>query len=218
MNTHTATKASLAALLTATALALTACGSDSSSGDDKKIDGAKKATKSASPTASPSDDGLKRPKITLPSDVHNVFEDRKTGDPKKDAVLADNERRIKSIDEVVTSGDNKRPAFKFYSNGSALTSGLEYVQGFINDGKSFVGTTRYYMRKATFIKENTAAVSYCMDATKTYPKDRKTNKIEHLPGSSSDYVFFNTRLEKNKVGVWQTTLVISTQGAKQCMP
>ncbi|MET8011459.1 hypothetical protein ABZU86_10380 [Streptomyces sp. NPDC005271] len=218
MNTHTPTKAGLAALLTATALALTACGSDSSSGDDKKIDGAKKATKSASPTASPSDDGLKRPKITLPSDVHNVFEDRKTGDPKKDAVLADNERRINSVDEAITSGDRNRPGLKFYSKEGALLSASEYVQTFIDNGTTFTGATRYYDRKVTFLKDGAAAVTYCSDETKSYNKNRKTQEVRKLPGSPDDYTFYNTRLEKNKSGVWQTSNVISQEGAKQCQP
>ncbi|MET7936476.1 hypothetical protein [Streptomyces sp. NPDC005322] len=218
LNTHTRTKAGLAALLTATALALTACGSDSTSGDDKEIDGAKKATKSATPSASPSDDGIKRPKITLPSDVHNVFEGRETGDPKKDAVLADNERAINSIDEAITSDSPKHPGVKFYSKGDALASAAEYIKSFYDAGVTFTGTTRYYNRKVTFLKDSAAAVTYCSDETKAYSKDRKTKKVKKGAPSAKDYVFYNERMEKNESGVWQSARVISEEAAKQCQP
>ncbi|MEV5435247.1 hypothetical protein AB0K80_04330 [Streptomyces sp. NPDC052682] len=62
-------------------------------------------------------------------------------------MLADNERRINSIDEAITVDAPKHPALTFYSKDDALTSA-------------------------------TAAVTYCMDATQTYPKDRGGGRQE----------------------------------------
>lgn len=211
-----------AATLTAAAvLSLSACGGgDGDSESNDKIAGAESGDKkreSPSPTAS--DDGIDRPEIKLPKDVKNVFEGGKTGDAKKDAVLADNERRITSMTEAATVDAKEHPALKFYSSGDALLSAADYAQGFHKKGKTFVGTTRYYDREVTFLKDGAAAVTYCKDTSKTYPKDRKTGKVDRsIPESDQDYSFYNTRLEKNEGGVWQTTTVLTTTAAKRCMP
>ncbi|TLS41955.1 hypothetical protein FE633_33270 [Streptomyces montanus] len=206
-------------LATATTLLLTACGGGGpKESSDDEIAGADTSSKSASPSPSASEDEIERPEITLPKDVDNVFEGDSTGDAKKDAVLADNERRINSIDEAITVDADEHPALKFYSKGDALMSAASYIKSFYDDGRSFTGKTRYYDREATFLKDGAAAVTYCMDATGTYPKDRKTKKVDKsVKASPSDYVFYNTRLEKNAKGVWQTTSVASTEAAKRCM-
>ncbi|MFI7316110.1 hypothetical protein [Streptomyces venezuelae] len=212
---------SAAAMAAAAALSLSACGGGGDdSKDSDKIAGADNgASVSASPSPKGSDDGIDRPEIKLPKDVKDVFEGSRTGDPKKDAVLADNARRISSVTEAVTADAGSHPALKFYSSGDALLSAANHVQGFQKKNKSFVGTTRYYDRQVTFLKDGAAAVTYCMDATKTYPKDRKTGKVDKsVPSSAQDYSFYNTRLEKNADGVWQTTAVLTTTAAKRCMP
>ncbi|GAA1921569.1 lipoprotein [Streptomyces durmitorensis] len=210
-----------AATLTAAAvLSLAACGGgDGDSKENDKIAGAESGEKRESPSPTASDDGIERPEIKLPKDVKDVFEGGKTGDAKKDAVLADNARRISSLTEAVTVDAKEHPALKFYSSGDALLSAADYAQGYYKKGKSFVGTTRYYDREVTFLKGGAAAVTYCMDATKTYPKDRKTGTVDRsIPASDQDYSFYNTRLEENEDGVWQTTTVLATAAAKRCMP
>ncbi|MFE0102798.1 hypothetical protein [Streptomyces sp. NPDC059009] len=211
-----------AATLTAAAvLSLSACGSggDSKDKDSDKIAGADSGkSKSASPSASASGDGVDRPAIKLPKDVKNVYEGGKTGDPKKDAILADNERWVDSLIEAVTVKAKDHPALKFYASGDALLSSAQYIQGFQEKNKSFVGTIRYYDREVTLLKPGVAAVTYCKDGTKTYPKDLKTGKVDRsIKGSAADYAYFNTRVTKNDKGVWQTTSVTSTGSAKQCM-
>lgn len=207
-----------AALAVTAALLLSSCGdSDASSDKPDKIAGAGHATASPSVSASPSGDGIARPKVVLPKGVSNVFEGGKTGDPKQDVILADNARNLDAIDAAITTDmKTAAPALEFYNKGDALAAALTYVKRFYDDGKSYVGTTRYYNRKVTPLKGNTVAITYCADATKTYPKDRKTGKVTHLPGSADDYTFFNERLEKNDKGVWQSASVISGPGAKKC--
>ncbi|MEK8171309.1 hypothetical protein NKH77_23285 [Streptomyces sp. M19] len=176
LKTHTRTRIGAATLLLATALTLTACGGDSDSDGKDKIDGADATTASASPSATPSDDGIDRPEITLPKDVHNVFEGGKTGDPQKDAVLADNERRLNSIDEIITSGDLKRPGLKFYSKGTALGSATTYVQGFLDENRSFTGTTRYYDRKVALLKEGQASPPTAWTPRRRTPRTRRPER------------------------------------------
>ena len=219
--TTTATATAAAALTTAVALLLTGCGGGSDSDDSGKdeIAGADTgASASASPSPSASEDGVDRPEIKLPKDIENVFEGGSTGDAKKDAVLADNERRVNSIDEAIVVDAEKHPALEFYSKDDALLSAATYIKSFYDNDRSFTGKTRYYEREVTFAKDGSATVTYCMDSTDTYPKDRKTGKVDRsVKASPNDYVFYNTRLEKNTEGVWQTTSVSSTEAAKRCM-
>ncbi|MEV0256262.1 hypothetical protein AB0H82_18610 [Streptomyces sp. NPDC050732] len=211
-----------AAFTAAAALSLSACGGgdgDGGSKDSEKIAGADSGTqRDKSPSPKASEDGINRPEIKLPKDVKNVFEGGKTGDPKKDAILADNERWLDALIEatVVDSGDH--PALKFYGSGEALLSAADYIQGFRKKNMSFVGTIRYYDREVTFLKEGVAAVTYCKDGTKTYPKDLKTGKVDRsIEGSASDYAFVNTRVQKNDKGVWQTDSITSITGSKKCV-
>lgn len=219
MRTRTTTAAATA-LTAAVALLLTGCGGSDASDtkDSDKIAEADSGPGSSKPSASPSSDDIERPEIKLPSDVRNVFEGGTTGEPAKDAVLADNERRINSMDEAITVHAKKYPALKFYSKGDALASAATYIMSFREENRSFTGKTRYYDREVTFHKDDAASVTYCMDATQTYPKDGTTGKVDRsVKASPSDYVFYSTRLEKNAKGVWQTATVSSTEAAKRCM-
>lgn len=222
MNTHTRFGAGVA-LLVAASLTLTACGGDSDSGSDDKdeIKGAETSSKApptakASPSPTPIDDGIDRPKITLPGDVKNVFEDSQTGDPKKDAVLADNAHGINAIDEAITSGDTKRPGLKFYLKDAGLLSALEYIQTYYDAGVTFTGTTRYYNRKVTFLKDGSALVNYCSDESKSNSVNKKTGEVKKNNPGPRNYGYYTERLEKNELGVWQSTKTISTDGGEKC--
>ncbi|GHI92022.1 hypothetical protein [Streptomyces olivaceus] len=207
-----------AALTTAVALLLSGCGgSDSDDSGKDQIAGADTGASTSAPST-PSKDTVERPEIKLPKDIENVFEGSPTGDAEKDAVLADNERRVNSIDEAIVVDAEKHPALEFYSKGDALASAATYIKSFYDNDRSFTGKTRYYDREVTLAKDGSATVTYCVDGTDTYPKDRKTGKADRsVKASPSDYVFYNSRLEKSAEGVWQTTRVSSTEAANRCM-
>lgn len=220
MRTRPTTATAAAALTAAVTLLLSGCGgSDSEDSGKDKIAGADTgASASASPSPSASADGIDRPEIKLPSDVKNVFEGDSTGDPVKDAVLADNERMINSIDEAITVDAEEHPALKFYSKDNALIAAASYVQSFYEAGTSWTGSTRYYDREVTLSGENAATVTYCGDETKSYSKDRETKEVKKTPGDADDYVSYSARVQKNADGVWQTTNVVSERGSEKCQP
>jgi hypothetical protein len=220
MRTRTTTATAAAALTAAVTLLLSGCGgSDSEDSGKDKIAGADTgASASASPSPSASEDGIDRPEIKLPSDVKNVFEGDATGDPVKDAVLADNERMINSIDEAITVDAEEHPALKFYSKDNALIAAASYVQSFYEAGTTWTGSTRYYDREVTLSGENAATVTYCGDETKSYSKDRETKEVKKTPGDADDYVSYSARVQKNADGVWQTTNVVSERGSEKCQP
>ncbi|MFG2722946.1 hypothetical protein ACGFW5_32295 [Streptomyces sp. NPDC048416] len=220
MRNHRTTTAA-AALAAAGALLLTGCGGGSKGGDSKKIAGADSTSSaSATPSASASApaDAADRPKIVMPADVKHVYEGGKTGDPVKDAVLADNAQNLEAIDTAITGDQaSTESALKYYNKDKALIAAADYIKSYYVENRSFAGTTRYYHRNVTVSGES-AALSYCADATQTYPKDRKTGKVDRsVPGSASDYTFFTEQLQKNDKGVWQSVNVTSGPGGTKCM-
>jgi hypothetical protein len=207
------------ALAATAALSLTACGSeDGSAGADDKIAAA--GTESATP-ASPSvsaSGATGRPEIELPSDLDLIFEDTKTGDPLKDAVLADNAERMRAVDAAITGTDPKGEAVAFYNKGKALEAALSWIGEFEKAGATLTGVARYYDRKVTLNGKTSATLSFCADESKGFSKDKKTGKIAKTPVTKNSYVLYNTSLTKNSAGIWQTSQIISTRGAAQCQP
>ncbi|MFF8946509.1 hypothetical protein ACF1A5_30415 [Streptomyces sp. NPDC014864] len=207
----------IAVATTTAALLLTGCGGgDSGSKGNDKIAGAgTEKSASASPTASAA---AGRPKISFPSDASNVFEDQKTGDAAKDAVLADNALGVNSIDEAIFEGKTNTKALGFYNTGRALSSAITYVQGYLDKSDTWAGTTRFFDHRVTLSGRNGAYVTYCSDESKSFLKDRKTGKAQHTPTTADSYVLYHAKLAKNADGVWQTTDVVSNRGDKACQP
>jgi hypothetical protein len=205
------------ALAATAALLLTACGGggDSSKGNDKIAGADTGSPTSASPSASASSTAG-RPQIKLPSDVSDTYENWKTGDATEDAVLADTARRIDATNDAILRGDASTRGLSFYYRDKALSDAVAWVQAYVKANLSFTGTTRYYAPKVTLSGSSKASVVYCSDESKGFNKNRKTNKVDKTPSNESPYVLYNTRLEKNKQGVWQTSNLISKRGDKTC--
>jgi len=204
---------------TSAVLMMSACGSGDSNDSDKIQSGETNST-STSPSASASPTVTApagRPTITFPTYAKNVFEDQHTGDPVKDAVLADNEQWVDSVDDAIFRGATNTEALGFYSTGKGLELAITYAQGYIAKGDKWAGTTRFFDRTATILDGNTASVIYCSDESESYITNPK-KATEHTPTSADSYVLYNTHLKKNAQGVWQTDNVLSDRGSKQCQP
>ncbi|MFE0511106.1 hypothetical protein [Streptomyces sp. NPDC058964] len=152
----------------------------------------------------------------MPSDVKDVYQNWKTGDAAKDAVLADTAGRIDATNDAILRGDTNAPGLSFYYRDKALNDAVAWVQAYLKANLSFTGTTRYYAPKVTLSGDATASVVYCSDESKGFNKNRKTNKVDRTPSKESPYVLYNTRLEKNGQDVWQTTNLISKRGDAAC--
>lgn len=208
------------ALTASAALLLTACGSgDDESKDNDKIAGAGQESdkESASPSASPSGDA-DRPKIKLPDDLTMTFEEARTGDAVKKAVLADNAERMRAVNAAITGTDPKGEAVGHYNTGKALEASATWIETFKKADLSITGEVRYYDRQVTLKDKKTATLSFCADEGKGYTKDKKSGKTNKTPVTKKSYVSYNTQLIKNDDGTWQTSQIISTRGAAQCQP
>ncbi|MEU9209448.1 hypothetical protein AB0D27_16235 [Streptomyces sp. NPDC048415] len=201
----------------AAALLLTACGgSDGGSKGNDKIAGAETGSATpASPSASATG-AADRPKVKLPSDVKDNYEGWQTGDTAKDEVLTDTASRIDATNDAILRGDTGAPGLAFYYRDKALSGAVQWVQAYVDAKLSFTGTTRYYSPQVTLSGAKSASVVYCADESKGFNKNRKTNKVDKTPSDESPYVLYNTRVEKNDQGVWQTTNLISKRGDKTC--
>ncbi|MGW3494262.1 hypothetical protein [Streptomyces sp. NPDC001020] len=206
------------ALAATTTLLLSACGSsDGSSKDADKISGVDAGGNKSSPPPSASASGpTDRPEIKFPDGVENRFENWKTGDPTKDAVLSDVTQTVNAVDDAILKGDTNSATVAYYRQGKALVSAQKWIQAWLDAGLSWTGTTRYFAPNIKFADKETAAVVYCADESKAYNKDRKTGKVDKSPSGESPFVTYSTQLKKNSNGVWQTTDVMSKRGDKTC--
>ena len=206
----------LTTLAVTTALTLTACGSEEPDTAAKGRDKAK-GTKASASASSPST-SAGRPKIELPADLKLTFEGGETGDPVEDAILADNAERMRAVDAAITGTDLEGKALAFYNTGKALKAAQDWVAQFEEAGATITGEARYDEREVTLKGEDSATLTFCADESKGFSKDRKTNEIHKTPVTKNSYVLYNTRLDKNADGVWQTSQIISARGAAQCQP
>ncbi|MEV6765352.1 hypothetical protein AB0N16_32885 [Streptomyces sp. NPDC051105] len=190
-------------------------GSGGSTVDDDAAGGGAGSSASASPSASAAAD---RPQVTLPSDVTDEYAGWKTGDAAKDAVLADVAARIDSTNDAILRGDTSAPGLSFYYRDKALSGAIAWIQAYLDADLSFSGTTRYFAPKVTLASgKTTATVLYCSDESKGFNKNRKTGKVDRTPSDQNPYVLYDTRVEKNDSGVWQTTALTSHRGDTACV-
>ncbi|MEO3753514.1 hypothetical protein [Streptomyces sp. B6B3] len=196
-------------------LLLTSCSGGSDSDDNADdIDGVQTGeeqtdTPSESASPSPTDDGIDRPEIELPDDMNNVFEDTETGDPTRDAIIADAIGRIEVMDMAFAAGDPGLEAMEFYSTSEALVSARQFVRGSSEDGVSWAGTVVYY----DFTVENEGyqadrpVVGYCQDITELRDKNLETGEL--LPESGgANFLYTQVVMRENELGVWQAERVL----------
>ncbi|MFH8239312.1 hypothetical protein [Streptomyces sp. NPDC018321] len=206
-----------AALTAVAALSLSACGGgeENSEGNDKiaGADTGGDSSASATPSTPTASD---RPKIELPPDLTYTFDWPKTGDEKKDAVLADSEQFIKAVDMAIAEQDPLSKAYRFYSEGEAAAGSRAFIQEFVDYKDRITGAKRYYDANVKVNSDGTAGLVYCEDQNKAYNKSVKTGKTDVTPASKENYVLYSSRLRVNEQGVWITETLTSQRGSAAC--
>ncbi|MFD5803516.1 hypothetical protein [Streptomyces sp. NPDC127020] len=207
-----------AAFATAAALTLSACGGgDDASGGNDKIAGAD-TDKSPTPASPSATDSAERPKVTLPSDVKDVFSPEETGKSVEDAILRDNAEFVRALDAAIVAQDPRLPALEFYTEGEGAVAAEKWVQGFKDAGWTVTGTTRYFDRAVKVKSGTSAAIGYCADESKAYSKVIKTGELTGTKVSKDSYVAYSVEVAKNKQGVWELVKITSARGATGCQP
>ncbi|MGW8743242.1 hypothetical protein [Streptomyces sp. NPDC055794] len=207
-----------AAFAATAALTLSACGGgDDASGGNDKIAGAD-TDKSPTPASPSATDSAERPKVTLPSDVKDVFSPEETGKSVEDAILRDNAEFVRALDAAIVAQDPRLPALEFYTEGEGAVAAEKWVQGFKDAGWTVTGTTRYFDRAVKVKSGTSAAIGYCADESKAYSKVIKTGELTGTKVSKDSYVAYSVEVAKNKQGVWELVKITSARGATGCQP
>ncbi|MGK5691635.1 hypothetical protein ACSNOJ_01770 [Streptomyces sp. URMC 128] len=189
------TTTAAAALTTAAVLLLTACGGgDDTSPED--IKGAETGAKSPSASAS-APEGGEGPDISVPKDLHLVFDFDKPSDAKHAAALTDAQNYIRALDHGIAEQDPNDPAYQFYSitGGQAAQYAKSQIEGWTKRGLTVTGTDKYYDEDVTTLNDGQGIlVSFCRNQAKFFSKEIKTEKILYTKESLSSYQKFRLRM------------------------
>lgn len=158
----------------------------------------------------------------FPADYTLTVDPDTTGDPVKDAILADNADFMKAYNEALASGDANDPLLLAYG----VPAGISYwQQGIIQQhskGLTITGTERIYNRSVDKVDTTknpaTATVYVCDDQSKAFDKEIATGKVHVTPVTDNSFVLYYFGVEKSATGVWQVVHIVThqnDQAAKQ---
>jgi hypothetical protein len=201
------------AFAAAAALLLTACGNSGASSGT--IKGAQMGT---SPSASPS--ASAGPAATahfdIPSDIKTIIDADSTGDKNKDAVLQAQANAQLAFLQAAAHMDPQSPALNLYYAGSAKSFYVQAITQAKSQGRSIIGTYRYYNRQVKSYSDGASVVTYCEDQTKAFAKDARTGVVHRTTPGPSDYRLYTVVLLKDAFGQWQVNTFNAQVGAGQC--
>ncbi|OWA12951.1 hypothetical protein B9W68_12335 [Streptomyces sp. CS227] len=214
------TSPALTALATATALLLTACGGESSEGDEK-IPGAGESSAEASASPSEKGDAIVRPEMKFPNDFKMTWDVATPTDPDEAAAVNDARNYMEATFHAVTEQDPEDSAYKFYvvPLSQAQQYAKETAEGIVKRGWTVTGELRHsnvQVRKGDSKKLIT--VSFCQNESEAFSKEVKTGKVLKDQGSEKPYYAYSVLMEKSASieGLWQAKAASATKGAAQC--
>ncbi|OUC98588.1 hypothetical protein [Streptomyces swartbergensis] len=204
-----------AALTVSTALLLTACGSGGDDSASDKIEGAAAGDgkTSASPSASASQGGVKRPEITLSKDFQADFESWTNSDPKLQAILNDGREELRSKYAAVIEADPESDAVAFYNSAATQATARKWIKQFTDDHDSIIGRVRVFDPQVHISDTGSGVLFYCVDERQASTKNRKTKKIVNTPDEPESLIQYRLRLDRSSQGVWKTTSLTTVPGA-----
>ncbi|MGY4926326.1 hypothetical protein [Streptomyces sp. 900105755] len=204
------------ALATIAALLLTACGDDSSKGNNAKVAGTG-TEESVSPSPSASADKY-APTFAFPSDITVTVDRQSTGDATKDAILRDVAYSTQANIEAFGKGDGKTANMSRYFGGAAFTYWSQRVATLKKQGLTLTGHYRYYNFEVTDVANGkTAAARYCEDQNKAYGKKIKSNKALLTKPSDKGFVLYTLQAARDSAGDWQVTQQNWKEGDAACV-
>ncbi|MFI6023815.1 hypothetical protein ACIBCP_40030 [Streptomyces sp. NPDC051287] len=212
------------ALAATAALLLTACGSgDDKAGDNDKIAGADRATKtptaSASASGAPAEDKPDGVDVSLPKDMNLVFDWAKPKDKNEAAAMNDAANFVRAIYHGVAEGKADVAAVAAYSTGGGLTYAKTQINSRVDDGWTATGTRRHYdATTRSAANGDSVEVDFCVDSSKFYGKAVKSGKVLKSAPSIADYDYFKIIMVKYPTsnGLWQASKVYVEGKAAKC--
>lgn len=212
------------AFTAAATLMLTACGGgDDKSGDSDKIagsdQGTEKPSKSAEPSGAPAEDKPDGVDVSLPADMNLVFDWEKPKDGNEAAAMDDAANYVRAIYHGVDKRTSKVAAVTAYSTGGGLSYAQTQIDDRVDGGWTATGTRRHYQATTRSATNGTSVeVAFCVDSSKFYGKEIKTEKVLKSEPSIADYDHFKIIMVKVPTGdgLWQASKVFVETKAEQC--
>jgi hypothetical protein len=204
----------IAATVLTLSMALAACGNGTDQPDEAFTPG--DATPPAGTAPSPSASAT-RPAFAFPPYFRLTFDYPATGDPKKDAVLAD----LRTFWEAwyYAAGDPraKRDQWKAYTTGNAAIFFSKPLETFRKNNSGTQGEISFYRVHFTRLSGDEAIVVQCKDLRRYFGRNLSTGK---RIGSSSpeDYLQEALTLAPGGHGVWQVRSYSFKRGVAACKP
>jgi hypothetical protein len=189
---------------------------DDSADDDPEPD--PEPEEPAPQESAPQDDGIERPEIDLGDAYQNTYDPADlTGDPVTDAILRDSQGFQDAIAEGIVHLETDRPAITFYAKGDALDRIVSVIGMPIDAHESSAGTARYFNREVTLFEDGeSAAVLYCRDFSQVATVDPDTGDVIEEADTDAKPTLYATRVERNELGVWQTSEYSTDPEAPEC--
>ncbi|WP_033319530.1 hypothetical protein [Streptomyces yerevanensis] len=213
-----------AALVATAALLLTACGSgDDSSKDNDKIAGADTGSEtpkeSPEPSAAPAEDKPDGVDVSLPKDMNLVFDWDKPEKENEAAAMEDAANYVRAIYRGVDKRTTDEAALVAYSTGDGLKYAKTQIDVRIEGGWTATGTRRHYQATTRSASNgNSVEVAFCVDSSKFYSKEVKTEKVLKGKPSITDFDYFKIIMVKRPTGegLWQASKVFVEAKAAKC--
>ncbi|MFE1247566.1 hypothetical protein [Streptomyces sp. NPDC058735] len=215
----------VAIALTATAaLLLTSCGSeDDTSGDKDQIAGAGQGSESpkkpANPSSAPAEDKPDGVDVSLPKDMNLVFDWDRPEDENEAAAMDDAANFLRAIYQGVDKRTSKEAAVTAYSTGEGLRYAKVQIDSRVDGGWTATGTRRHYQATTRSAPNGKSVeVAFCVDSSKFYGKEIKTEKILKSKPSIADFDYFRIVMVKFPTGegLWQASKVFVEGKAEKC--
>lgn len=209
-----------AALATASALLLTACGGGGSDGKSDTIEGVP-TTASAAPTTAAATGAPTTidPSLALPADLKLNFDWATPADHTQAVVLTATANFMQSLVHGVVKQSVAKSGLANYATNSALVYSKSYVQRHVDAKSTLTGTDHYY-RPVIKVAANKASaeVTFCNNQAKLYSKAIPTGKVDITPEDNESYRFYDIVLTKFRSGVdlWQAESIVVKESALQC--
>ncbi|MGW0368533.1 hypothetical protein ACWDZW_06330 [Streptomyces coeruleorubidus] len=213
-----------AALAATAALLLTACGSgdDKSSGNDKTAgadQGSETPKESAEPSAAQAENKPDGVGVSLPKDMNLVFDWDKPKDKNEAAAMDDAANFVRAIYRGVYKRTSNDAAVTTYSTGDGLHYAKTQIDSRVDGGWTATGTRGHYQATTRSTPNGKSVeVAFCVDSSKFYGKEVKTEKILRSKPSIADFDYFKVVMVKFPTGdgLWQASKVFVEAKAEKC--
>lgn len=137
-----------------------------------------------------------------------------TGDPEKDAVLADRQQSIQAVQMAIVNQDPLDEKFLYYYEVEAAAQTQKYIQDHVDANARTTGSLRFYKPVVNVSDTKNALLVYWEDQSKAFDPHPKSNKIDKRPVNRNSHILCSLLLRTNDLGAWAVVELTLREGAR----